>query len=359
MRNGKLYLVTGGSGFIGSCFILGTLGHGAAGILNLDKLTYSGNRHNLDSLAPDAADKYGFVHGDIGDSALVTRCLKEYEPDAVINFAAETHVDRSIADPGSFINANVVALGSFLNTALNWWRALPAEKAAAFRFLHVSTDEVFGALGQNDPSFTESSPYAPNSPYSASKAAGDHFVRAFHRTYGLPVIITNCSNNYGPRQFPEKLIPLTVLNAVAGRKIPVYGTGGNIRDWLHVEDHCEALRLVLQRGVVGQSYNIGGKSEKTNLEVVRGICRLLDELKPDAQGSRERLITHIKDRPGHDFRYAVNCAKIERELGWRPEHTFAQGLRDTVLWYLNNRAWLESVQSGEYRDWIAAHYDLG
>jgi dTDP-glucose 4,6-dehydratase len=296
------------------------------------------------------------VHGDIGDAALVSRCLRQYQPDALINFAAETHVDRSIADPAAFINANVAALGTLLEAVLNWWRTLAPEKAATFRFLHVSTDEVFGSLGPDDPAFTERTPYAPNSPYAASKAAGDHFVRAFHRTYGLPVLITNCSNNYGPRQFPEKLIPLTILSALAGRDIPVYGSGENIRDWLHVQDHCAAAHLALQRGKPGQSYNVGGKAEKTNLEVVRNICRLLDEMRPDAGGSYTRLITAVKDRPGHDCRYSINCAKIERELGWRPKRTFAEGLRETVLWYLNNEDWLASVQTGEYRRWIASHY---
>jgi dTDP-glucose 4,6-dehydratase len=354
MQDGKLYFVTGGAGFIGSCFVIDTLTQNIGSVLNLDKLTYSGNPHNLDSLGPEAG--YNFVQGDIGDATLVGRYLHQYQPDAVVNFAAETHVDRSIADPSAFINANVAALGVFLETVLNWWRTLAPEKAAAFRFLHVSTDEVFGALGPDDPSFTEQTPYAPNSPYAASKAAGDHLVRAFHHTYGLPVLITNCSNNYGPRQFPEKLIPLAILNALAGRAIPVYGSGGNIRDWLHVQDHCAAVHLALQKGSSGQSYNIGGKSEKTNLEVVRNICLLLDEMRPDAGGSYQRLITMVKDRPGHDFRYSINCAKIERELGWRPERTFAEGLRETVLWYLNNESWLASVQTGEYRRWIAAHY---
>jgi dTDP-glucose 4,6-dehydratase len=357
MQNSKLYFVTGGAGFIGSCFIINTLTQNRAKVLNLDKLTYSGNPHNLDSI--NTNPDYVFARGDIGDAPLIEQYLRESQPEAIINFAAETHVDRSIADPGAFINANVAALGSFLDTTLKWWRTLSREKAAAFRFLHVSTDEVFGSLAPDDPGFTEQTPYMPNSPYSASKAAGDHFVRAFHHTYGLPVLITNCSNNYGPRQFPEKLIPLTILNALSSKAIPVYGSGNNIRDWLHVQDHCEAIQLTLQNGQTGQSYNIGGKSEKTNLEVVRSICRLLDEIKPDPKGSYTRLITHVTDRPGHDFRYSINCAKIEKELGWQPKHSFNEGLAETVRWYLDNMDWLESVQSGEYRRWIASQYRQG
>jgi dTDP-glucose 4,6-dehydratase len=357
MHNGKLYLVTGGAGFIGSCFVLGLVKGGRAGVVTLDKLTYSGNPHNLDSLAGN--NRHRFAPGDIGDAGLVSRLLREHEPDCIINFAAETHVDRSIADPAPFVQSNVAALCMLLGASLEWWKTLSPAKAAAFRFLHISTDEVFGSLGPGDPAFTEETPYAPNSPYSASKAASDHFARAFHETYGLPVIITNCSNNYGPRQFPEKLIPLAILNALSGRPIPIYGSGENIRDWLYVEDHCAALELVLERGRPGQTYNIGGKSEKSNLEVIRTLCALLDEARPERKlgsAGHAGLITRVKDRPGHDFRYAINCGKIERELGWRPALSFEAGLRRTLDWYLNNRAWLEQVQSGEYRRWLEHNY---
>lgn len=355
MHNGKLYLVTGGAGFIGSCFVLGAVNAGRARVVTLDKLTYSGNPHNLDGL--ENRDLHDFVLGDIGDAELVGRLLRRYRPDAVINFAAETHVDRSIADPAPFVQSNVAGLCALLGSTLEWWRSLPPDKAAAFRFLHISTDEVFGTLKPGDPAFTEETPYAPNSPYSASKASSDHFCRAFYETYGLPVIITNCSNNYGPRQFPEKLIPLAIVNALAGRPIPIYGSGENIRDWLYVEDHCAALELALERGRPGQTYNIGGKSERSNLEVIRTLCALLDEARPaQGGGGYANLITHVTDRPGHDFRYAINCGKIERELGWRPALSFEDGLRRTLHWYLENGAWLEQVQSGEYRRWLEHNY---
>ena len=361
MHNGKLYLVTGGAGFIGSCFVLAQVKGGRASVVTLDKLTYSGNLHNLDGLEnpQETPARHTFVHGDIGDAELVARLLREHQPDAIINFAAETHVDRSIADPAPFVQSNVAALCTLLGTTLEWWKSLDPDKAAAFRFLHISTDEVFGTLKRGDPAFTEQTPYAPNSPYSASKAASDHFARAFYETYGLPVIITNCSNNYGPRQFPEKLIPLAIVNALAGRPIPIYGSGENIRDWLYVEDHCSALELALERGRPGLTYNIGGKSEKNNLEVIHTLCSLLDEARPaPALGPKgyTSLIAHVKDRPGHDFRYAINCGKIERELGWSPALSFEDGLRRTLNWYLENGAWLESVQSGEYRRWLEHNY---
>lgn len=355
MGKRKLYLVTGGSGFIGSAFVLRCLREGEATVVNLDKLTYSGNPSNLREA--DRNPDYRFICGDIGDSDLTWSLLREYRPDAIINFAAETHVDRSIADPCPFVDANVAGLCSLLGVTLEWWRSLKPADAQDFRFLHISTDEVFGSLGPHDPAFTESTAYAPNSPYSASKAAGDHFARAFYETYGLPVMITNCSNNYGPRQFPEKLIPLVILNAISDREIPVYGNGRNVRDWLHVEDHCAAVACVLAGGQPGQTYNIGGRAERSNLQVVESICELLDRIRPDQAGSYSRLIRFVKDRPGHDFRYAINCAKIERELNWRPEYDFRSGLAETVAWYLDNAAWLEEVQSGEYRNWLKTNYD--
>ncbi|MDR2893545.1 MAG: dTDP-glucose 4,6-dehydratase [Deltaproteobacteria bacterium] len=351
---GKLYLVTGGAGFIGSCFVLDCLARKQAAVLNLDKLTYSGNLQNLAAVMDDP--RHIFATGDIGDTALVDELLENYAPEAIINFAAESHVDRSIVDPTPFVDANVAGLCSFLGATLRWWRKLPAGQAATFRFLHISTDEVFGSLGPTDPAFTEKTPYAPNSPYSASKAASDHFVRAFHETYGLPTLITNCSNNYGPRQFPEKLIPLVLLNALSGRDIPIYGKGDNVRDWLHVEDHCAAINLTLERGTPGESYNIGGRSERRNLEVIEAICALLDKVRPDPQGHYARLIRHVQDRPGHDRRYAIDCGKIEHELGWKPAHDFTRGLAETVDWYLNNPDWLAAVQSGAYRNWVEKNY---
>lgn len=347
-------LVTGGAGFIGSSFVLGLRGAGRAAIVNLDKLTYAGNLGNLGALADDAG--HVFVRGDIGDPALVGELLRAHKPGAIVNFAAETHVDRSIVGPDEFVRTNVNGTFTLLSQARAYWEGLPGAEREAFRFLHVSTDEVYGSLRPGDPAFTETTPYAPNSPYSASKAASDHFVRAFHHTYGLPTLVTNCSNNYGPRQFPEKLIPLMIANALAGKPLPVYGNGQNIRDWLYVEDHCRAIEAVLAGGTPGETYNIGGKCEKTNLEVIHALCAILDELAPRRGGSHADLITFVQDRPGHDFRYAIDCAKITRELGWSPSETFETGLRKTVRWYLDNQAWVEAVQSGEYRSWIETNY---
>lgn len=348
----KTLLVTGGAGFIGSCFVLQARQRGHH-VITLDKLTYAGNPDNLASLAKDA--DHIFVQGDIGNAELVRWLLQRYSPDAVLNFAAESHVDRSILDPEAFVRTNVLGTSTLLRVVRNWWSGLPEDKRAAFRFLHVSTDEVFGALQPGDPAFTETTPYHPNSPYSASKAASDHLVRAFHETYGLPVLVTNCSNNYGPRQFPEKLIPLMILNALEGKPLPVYGSGSNIRDWLHVEDHCAAIALVLEQGRVGESYNIGGHSERTNLEVVRTICAFLQEEAPSASQYAD-LISFVTDRPGHDFRYAIDCSKIERELGWKPAHSFASGLQETVRWYLANSRWVDNVRSGAYREWLDRNY---
>lgn len=347
-------LVTGGAGFIGSSYVLQARRRGVR-VVNLDKLTYAGNLENLSSLVHDK--EHIFVHGDIGNAELVSYLLETYRPDAIINFAAESHVDRSIVNPESFVCTNVLGTATLLRVVKDWWRGLGAEHAAAFRFLHVSTDEVYGALQPNDPAFTETTPYSPNSPYSASKASSDHLVRAFWETFGLPTLLTNCSNNYGPRQFPEKLIPLMICNALERTLLPVYGKGANIRDWLHVEDHCAAIARVLEAGQLGQSYNIGGHSERTNLEVVRAVCNILDERVPSVDGSYTDLITFVTDRPGHDFRYAINSAKIEAELGWKPQHDFTSGLRETVRWYLQNSAWVDNVRSGAYRDWMAANYD--
>jgi dTDP-glucose 4,6-dehydratase len=349
----RKYLVTGGAGFIGSCFVLASVKNGYK-VLNLDKLGYSGNLMNLEELSgnPD----HTFVQGDIGDADLPRRLLRAFQPDAVINFAAESHVDRSILDPESFARANVLGACSLLGAVLEWWKELPIPAAENFRFLHISTDEVYGSLGAHDPAFTENTPYAPNSPYSASKAAGDHFVRAFHETYKLPTIITNCSNNYGPRQFPEKLIPLSILRLLAGEHVPVYGAGENIRDWLHVEDHCAALELALQQGTPGQTYNIGGNAERRNIDLARALCLLLDELRPSPAGAHARLIRFVTDRAGHDFRYAVNAGKIESELGWKRAHSFESGLRETVNWYLDHPHWLEAAQSGAYQEWTRRQY---
>lgn len=350
----KRYLVTGGAGFIGSCFVLQSIGKGIP-VLNLDKLTYSGNPGNLKDVA--ASPLHRFVRGDIGDADLVDSLLDEFKPTAVINFAAESHVDRSILDPSSFVLANVLGLCRLLERTLSWWKGLDGESAQKFRFLHISTDEVYGSLAPEDPAFTELTPYAPNSPYSASKAASDHFVRSFHETYGLPTLITNCSNNYGPRQFPEKLIPLVILRILNKERIPVYGSGANIRDWLHVEDHCAAVSAVLEQGAPGQGYNIGGNSERDNLSVVRSVCAIMDGLVPDESGPYERLVEFVKDRAGHDFRYAINPAKLEAATGWKPAYDFEQGLKETVIWYLENRGWLEEVQSGSYRQWIDLNYE--
>lgn len=353
MAEAKKYLVTGGAGFIGSAFVLGAVKSGKK-VLNLDKLTYSGNLMNLEEISANPLHR--FVHGDIGDKPLLKQLLAEFQPDAVVNFAAESHVDRSILDPDSFVRTNVLGTTTLLQSALEWWKKLPAEKAASFRFLHVSTDEVFGSLKTGDPAFTESTPYAPNSPYSASKAASDHFARAYHETYGIPVLITNCSNNYGPRQFPEKLIPLVILCAGQKLPLPVYGNGQNIRDWLHVEDHCSAIELVLERGRAGQTYNIGGNAERKNIDVVKAICAALDHSLPDQEGPYERLITFVTDRAGHDFRYAINSSKLENELGWKRAYNFEDGLAGTVNWYLKNGPWLAAVQSGEYRKWLDMNY---
>lgn len=349
----QCHLVTGGAGFIGSCYVLLARQAGIK-VVNLDKLTYSGNLDNLSSLESDP--QHIFVHGDIGDSELTHRLFAEYEPDAVVNFAAESHVDRSILDPEIFVKTNVLGTVSLLQTSLDYWKQLKPAKKDNFRFLHVSTDEVYGALTHDDPPFTEKTPFAPNSPYSASKAAADHFARAFYETYALPVLITNCSNNYGPRQFPEKLIPLTIVRCLGGKPIPIYGTGGNIRDWLHVEDHCLAIMKVIERGQTGLTYAIGGRAERTNLEVVTLICRLLDELIPSNQGPYERLITFVSDRLGHDWRYAIDSSFIESSLGWEQTHTFEEGLRETVQWYLDNQCWIDHVQTGAYRAWLEKNY---
>ncbi|MEO7246437.1 MAG: dTDP-glucose 4,6-dehydratase [Rubrivivax sp.] len=350
-------LVTGGAGFIGSNFVLDWFADAAMRgetIVNLDALTYAGNLANLASLQHDA--RHVFVHGDITDRALIDQLLATHRPRALVHFAAESHVDRSIHGPGAFMRTNVDGTFTLLEAARAHWSALDDAARAAFRFLHVSTDEVYGSLAPDAPAFTEDHPFAPNSPYSASKAAGDHLVRAWHHTYGLPVLTTNCSNNYGPFHFPEKLIPLLIVNALAGQPLPVYGDGQQVRDWLYVGDHCSAIRSVLARGRIGQTYNVGGWNEQANLHIVHTVCALLDELRPDAEGPRVRLITHVADRPGHDRRYAIDARKIERELGWRPAETFASGIRKTVQWYLAHADWVAEVQSGAYRDWLQANY---
>ena len=350
-----MILVTGGAGFIGSNFVLDWLAQSSEPVVNLDKLTYAGNLANLASVADDA--RHVFVQGDIGDTALVERLLAEYRPRAIVNFAAESHVDRSILGAEDFIVTNIVGTFRLLEAARGYWSGLPDADRAAFRFLHVSTDEVYGSLAPSDPAFTETHTYEPNSPYSASKAASDHLVRAWHHTHGLPVLTTNCSNNYGPYHFPEKLIPLMIVNALAGKPLPVYGDGQQVRDWLYVTDHCSAIRRVLQAGRVGQTYNVGGWNEKTNLAIVHTICDLLDELQPRADGQSYRAqIAHVTDRPGHDRRYAIDARKIERELGWRPAETFESGIRKTVAWYMANADWVRDVQSGAYRDWVATQY---
>ncbi len=348
------FLVTGGAGFIGSCFVLRQVQAGMK-VINLDKLTYSGNLENLEKIQNDR--NHVFVRGDIGDETLVRDLLEKYRPDAVINFAAESHVDRSILDPDVFVKTNVLGTEILLRVVKDWWKELDGDKKNRFRFHHISTDEVFGTLSMDDPAFTEETPFAPNSPYSASKASSDHFVRAYHETYGLPTVITNCSNNYGPRQFPEKLIPLMTLNSLAGKPLPIYGTGENIRDWLHVEDHCDAIYEVLTKGRIGQTYNIGGRAERNNLFIVNKICEILDEIKPRSDGkSYKEQITFVKDRLGHDLRYAINCSKIEKELGWKPKHNFEDGLKETIQWYLNNEDWVKNIQSGEYQKWIEKNY---
>ena len=351
-------LITGGAGFIGSNFVLEwfkDVSTGGERIVNLDALTYAGNAENLRSLEGDA--RHVFVQGDICDRALIDRLLGEHRPRAIVHFAAESHVDRSIHGPGAFIKTNVDGTFTLLESARAHWNTLNDDDQARFRFHHVSTDEVYGSLKPADPAFAETNPYEPNSPYSASKAASDHLVRAWHHTYGLPVVTTNCSNNYGPYHFPEKLIPLMIVNALAGKPLPVYGDGQQIRDWLYVTDHCSAIRAVLARGRLGETYNVGGWNEKANIDIVRTICTLLDELRPDPAGSYARLITYVKDRPGHDRRYAIDARKIERELGWRPAETFETGIRKTVAWYLANGDWVSRVQSGAYRDWLAKNYE--
>jgi len=347
-------LVTGGAGFIGSNFILQQIQDEAVSIVNLDKLTYAGNVRNLDPIAEHK--RYTFVHGDIADRALVRRLLEEHMPSAIVHFAAESHVDRSIHGPEDFIQTNINGTFALLEEAKAHWAGLSGEDKQRFRFLHVSTDEVYGSLGPDDPAFSERTQYAPNSPYAASKAASDHLVRAYHHTYGLPTLTTNCSNNYGPFQFPEKLIPLMILNARDGKPLPVYGDGKNVRDWLYVEDHCEAIATVLRRGRIGQTYNIGGWNEKQNLEIVQTICDLVDKIAPRLKSPRRNLITFVKDRPGHDRRYAMNADKIERELGWKPKETFESGIHKTVHWYLEHDEWVRDVTSGGYRQWIATHY---
>lgn len=363
-----MILVTGGAGFIGANFVLDWLALSDEPIINLDKLTYAGNRDNLTPLEGDP--RHIFVQGDIGDRKLVEHLLAEYRPRAVLNFAAESHVDRSIHGPEDFIQTNVVGTFRLLEAVRAYWSGLPETLRNTFRFLHVSTDEVYGTLGPTDPPFVETNRYAPNSPYSASKAASDHLVRAWHHTYDIPVLITNCSNNYGPYQFPEKLIPLVINNALQGKPLPIYGDGQQVRDWLYVSDHCSAIRRVLEAGQPGQIYNIGGWNEKSNIEIVHAICALLDELRPaSARGMVDvrsgqpiqyyhQLITHVPDRPGHDRRYAIDARKIERELGWRPAETFESGIRKTVQWYLDHSDWMQCVQSGAYREWMEKQYGV-
>ncbi|TAK64246.1 dTDP-glucose 4,6-dehydratase [Methylobacter sp.] len=350
-----MILVTGGAGFIGANFVLDWLAQSDETVINLDALTYAGNRQNLESLARD--ERHLFVQGDIGDSILVDRLLVQHRPRAIINFAAESHVDRSIHGPEDFIQTNIVGTFRLLEAVRAYWNELQDEAKQNFRFLHVSTDEVYGSLVKDDPAFTETHRYEPNSPYSASKAASDHLVRAYHHTYGLPVLTTNCSNNYGPYHFPEKLIPLMIINALAGKHLPVYGDGQQIRDWLYVKDHCSAIRRVLEAGKVGEVYNIGGWNEKPNIDIVHTVCALLDELqaRADSKSYREQ-ITYVTDRPGHDRRYAIDASKIERELGWKPTETFETGIRKTVQWYLENQSWVANVQSGSYREWVEKNY---
>ena len=348
-------LVTGGAGFIGSCFVIQRIQNGDI-VANLDKLTYSGNLKNLEEVQDNK--NYSFVKGDIGDEKIVVSLLNNFRPDAVVNFAAETHVDRSIDDPDAFVRTNVMGTNVLLRCVKDWWNTLDDEHKGRFRFHHISTDEVFGTLSMTDPAFTELTPFSPNSPYSASKASSDHLVRAYHETFGLPTLITNCSNNYGPRQFPEKLIPLMIINAVQGKPLPIYGNGKNVRDWLHVEDHCEAINIVLRNGRIGETYNIGGRSERNNVTIVQTICEELDRLHPrNDQRSYSDQIVFVKDRPGHDLRYAINCTKIENELGWTPRYTFEKGLVDTIEWYLKHSEWVQSAQSGSYRDWMNKHYE--
>jgi dTDP-glucose 4,6-dehydratase len=346
-------LVTGGAGFIGSNFVLTWIGNAGSTVVNLDLLSYAGNPENLDSLA--GSGRHVLVRGDICDAELVAALLREHQPRAIVHFAAESHVDRSIASPEAFIRTNVHGTFVLLDQAKKYWSGLSEDDRKAFRFLHVSTDEVYGTLGPQEAAFSETTAYAPNSPYAASKAASDHLARAYCHTWGLPVLTTNCSNNYGPFQFPEKLIPLMILNALERKPLPVYGDGLNVRDWLFVEDHCSAIRAVLERGRIGETYNIGGNSERANIDVVKSICDLVDEMRPGA-GPRRGLITYVKDRPGHDRRYAIDASKISRELGWKPAAEFETGLRQTVRWYLEHAAWIENVRTGAYLEWINKNY---
>jgi dTDP-glucose 4,6-dehydratase len=350
-----MILVTGGAGFIGSNFVLDWFAQSGESVINLDKLTYAGNLENLAKLKDDP--RHFFVQGDIGDAQLVGKLLVKHRPRAVVNFAAESHVDRSIHGPEDFIQTNIVGTFHLLEAVRAYWSGLADAEKSGFRFLHVSTDEVYGSLAKDEPAFSETRRYEPNSPYSASKAASDHLVRAYHHTYGLPVLTTNCSNNYGPYHFPEKLIPLMIVNALAGKPLPVYGDGQQIRDWLYVKDHCSAIRCVLAKGKLGEVYNIGGWNEKANLDIVHTVCALLDELSPRSGGKSYReQITFVTDRPGHDRRYAIDAQKIERELGWKPVETFETGIRKTVRWYLDNQDWVNSVQSGTYRQWVEKNY---
>jgi len=352
-----MVFVTGGAGFIGSNFVLNCIAEERQKVVNLDKLTYAGNVNNLASLEHNSS--HIFVQGDIGDRTLVRELLQKHSPQMIVHFAAETHVDRSIYHPENFLNTNVMASFAFLEETLVYWKKLPPNAKNSFRFLNVSTDEVYGSLSYTDPPFTENSPFAPNSPYAASKASFDHFVRAFHKTYGLPTLSSYSSNNFGPFQFPEKLIPLIILNAIQGKPLPIYGDGQQIRQWIYVGDHCDALKLVLERGIPGSNYNIGSGMECTNLSLVKGICHLLDELKPDSPYCpHESLIKHVKDRPGHDLRYSLDTSKLTKELGWSPKDSFENNLRKTVIWYLDHLPWLENVVSGEYRDWILTHYEV-
>jgi dTDP-glucose 4,6-dehydratase len=348
-------LVTGGAGFIGSNFVLEWIASETSAVINLDKLTYAGNPQNLASL--EGNPRHVLIRGDIGDAALVERLLAEHQPRAVVNFAAESHVDRSIHGPGEFIQTNIVGTFHLLESVRAYFGGLDSEAKKTFRFLHVSTDEVYGTLAPEDPPFRETNPYEPNSPYSASKASSDHLVRSYHHTYGLPVLTTNCSNNYGPLHFPEKLIPLVIHNALAGKLLPIYGDGQQVRDWLYVRDHCSAIRRVLEAGRIGETYNIGGWNEKPNLEVVHVICSILDELSPRADGTPyKEQITFVTDRPGHDRRYAIDASKIHRELGWKPAESFETGIRKTIQWYLDNQDWVLNVTSGDYKKWIQTHY---
>jgi dTDP-glucose 4,6-dehydratase len=348
-------LVTGAAGFIGSNFVLDWLSQSNEAVVSLDLLTYAGNLENLSSL--NNHSHHHFVKGNIGDRELVSQLLQKHQVRAVLNFAAESHVDRSISGPGDFIETNIIGTYNLLESVRGYWSDLDEDHKKDFRFLHVSTDEVYGSLSKTDPAFSETNRYEPNSPYSASKAASDHLVRAWHHTYGLPVLTTNCSNNYGPYHFPEKLIPLCILNALNGKPLPIYGDGQQVRDWLYVKDHCSAIRRVLEKGRLGETYNVGGWNEKANLDVVKTLCGILDELKPKADGTKyESQITYVKDRPGHDRRYAIDATKLERELGWKPQETFETGIRKTVEWYLANQDWVSHVVSGEYKHWVEKQY---